>query len=211
VTGAARLRARPRAWTWPAAFACLLLTLLPSPTHTALDAPAVADAIRIGRSSPADLERFHSAYFVAVDDPVVRRIEIVTPFRRVVQLTEERARLGDATWDQARAQAAARAVDGRLDLVLHLQFDPRNTYRTVPGYTLAIHTRGGPTLLPLDTRATASYLAGQPAPPGTPILGATVRSIFDQADVDATAPLLVGILLDEREVRRVALDLRGLR
>jgi hypothetical protein len=174
-----------------------------------LDAAAVADAVRLGRSSPAALEPFHAAYRATVDDPVITGLEVVTAFRRVVQLTEERARVGDATWNASRAAAAVRAFEGRIDLVLQLRFNPANSYRTVPRYSLAIHRRGGKggALLPIGTRSAASYLAGQPAPPGTPILGAIVTSTFDAARVETSSPLLVAVLLDGREVRRVPVDL----
>lgn len=199
--------------SWQAWAACVLLTLLlPQRPSSSLDAAAVAEAVRIGRSSASDRDRFHAGYRISIDDPVIRGVEIVTPFRRLVELTEERARLRDATWDEARAAVAARTFDGRLDLVLQLQFSPANTYRTVPGYSVVVYPRrGGPTVLPLDTRATARYLSGQPAPPGTPILAAMVTCVFDPASLDSSSPVLVGILLDDKEVRRVAVDLSGLR
>ena len=39
----------------------------------------------------------------------------------------------------------------------------------------------------------------------------TRTSIFDQARVDTSSPVLVGIFLDEKEVRRVAVDLGAVR
>jgi hypothetical protein len=195
------------------AAACLLFTILLPLPHTSLDNADVADAVRVGHSSAGELDRFHAAYRVAVDDPVIRGVEIVTPFRHIVQVTEERIRLGDATWDTARAAVVGREFEGRLDLVVQLQFSPSNTYRTVPSYSVAIHRRDaqGGRLLPIDTRSAASYLAGQPAPPGTPILAATITSTFDAARVDTSSPVLVGIFLDGREVRRVTVDLGSVR
>jgi hypothetical protein len=198
--------------SWQAWAACALLILVPLQHPSSLDASAVADAVRIGRSSPPDLDRFRASYRVSVDDPVIRSLEVVTPFRRLVELTEERVRLRDTAWDEPRAAVAARDFDGRLDLVLQLQFSPSNTYRAVPRYSLIVYPRGGgAAILPLDTRSAARYLSGQPAPPGTPILAAIVTSAFDQGRIDTASPVLVAILLDDREVRRVAVDLSGLR
>ena len=200
-----------------AAVACLLLALVLPPTvgaiDVSLDRASVAQAVRIGQSSEPDLERFHSAYRVPVDDPVIRSVEVVSEFRRIVQLTEGRVRLRDATWDAARAGNAAREFNGRLDLVLQLQFSPANTYRTIPGYSLVLYPRGAPgsVLRPVDTRSAASYISAQPAPPGTPILAATVTATFDATQADTSSPVLVGIFLDGREVRRVPVDLGSIR
>ena len=204
---------RPHARAGSAAAACLLVAFVLPPQHTVLDTAAAADAVRIGRSSPSDLDAFHRAYRIAVDDPVIRQIDVVTPFRRLVQMTEERVRLRDATWDAARAAVAAQAFEGRVDLAIELEFSPANTYRTVPAYTVAVYRRGAPAtaLLPIDIRSAARYLSGQPAPPGTPILSATVTSTFDAAQIDSGSPVLVGIFLDDKEVRRVVVDLAALR
>jgi hypothetical protein len=179
-----------------------------------LDRAAIAEAVRIGQSSAAALEPFHARYRAIVDDPAITRIEVVTAFRRVVQLTEERARVGDTTWNASRAAAAVRPFEGRIDLVLQLQFSPANSYRAVPHYSRAIHQRGGngsAVLTPIGTRSAAGYLSGQLAPPGTPILEATVTSTFDAAQVQTSSPVLVAVLLDGKEVRRVPVDLSNAR
>lgn len=199
--------------SWQAWAACALLTLVLPQQPFSLDSAAVADAVRIGRSSPADVFRFHARYRTfTVDDPLIRSLDVVTPFRRLVQLTEERANLRDATWDEQRAAVAARDFEGRIDLVLDLQFSPSNTFRTVPAYSMVIHPRDrGPIILPLDTRATPRYLSGQPAPPGTPILEAMVRCVFDASRLDTSSTLLVGVVLDDKEVRRVPVELGRMR
>lgn len=203
------------------AAACLLFVLaLPSaaaPIQVNLDRAAVAEALRVGRSSgPAVLEPFHAAYRVPVDDPVVREVEVVTEFRRLVQLTEERERLRDASWDEARAVNAASAFRGLVDVAVRLQFSPQNTYRSTPNYSLVVYGRRegrGPSsaILPVDSRSRSAYVSGQPAPPGTPILAATVTATFDAARLARPGHHLVGILLDGREVRRVAVDFGSLR
>jgi hypothetical protein len=198
-----------------ASAACLaaILVLPAASIDVGLDSAAVAEAVRTGRSPQADLERFHAAYRVPVDDPVVRGVAIVSEFRRIVLLTEERARLGDASWDAVRAEVAAREFRGRLDLVVELQFNPRNTFRSVPPYSVAIYRRAssGGALRPADSTLSASYVAGQPAPPGTPILAATVTATFDASRLDPSGPCLVAIFLDGREVRRVPVDLGAVR
>jgi hypothetical protein len=191
---------------------CTLAPPLSGAQNVGLEPSAIADAIRLGRSPSVELEHFHSAYRVTVDDPVVRMVEVVTEFRRIVQLTEERERLRDVTWDSTRAAVAARDWRGRLDLVVELQFSPQNTYRTFPDYSLAIYRRGDATALPpIDIRSAPSYVAAQPAPPGTPILGGRVTATFDAARLDPSRPWLVAVLRDGKEVRRIPVDLGSVR
>lgn len=208
----------PRAASRLAA-ACLLSVLpLPSvaaPVQVALDRAAVAEALRIGRSSGTVAhDPFHAAYRVPVDDPVVREVEVITEFRRLVQLTEERERLRDATWDETRAAQAVSSFRGLVDIVARLQFSPQNTYRSTPNYSLVVYGRergGAAAILPVDSRTRPSYVAGQPAPPGTPILAATVTGTFEASRLAGSGHYLVGILLDGKEIRRVPLDLGSLR
>jgi hypothetical protein len=200
-----------------AASSLLSVLLLPQPAasvQVGLDSAAISEALRIRRGDgPTVRDPFHAGYRVAVDDPVVRAVEIVSEFRRLVQLTEERQGLGDVTWDAPRAANAAQRVRGLLDLVVFLEFDPRNTYRGMPAYSLVLHDRAGrsATIAPVDSRTRQSYVGGQPAPPGTPILAATVTATFDATRLDPSGQYLVGILFDGREVRRVAIDLGSVR
>ncbi len=209
---------RPAAVRGAAAVACFCLGLaapLPaSPLEVGIDLPAIRDAVRLGMSQDeARLADFHAGYRVSIGDPVLRQLEIVSEFRRVVQMSEERSRLRDVTWDASRAERELRPTRGLVDLVLFLQFSPRNTYRSMPAYSLLIYQRGprAAALEPVDSRTQQSYVSGQPAPPGTPILGATVQASFDAARLDPAGQYLVAILLDGREIRRVPIDLRALR
>jgi hypothetical protein len=200
------------------AAACLATLAVAAPAATGidvgLDRAAVAEAVRIGRTSGRTaFSPFHDRYRIPIDDPVIREVEIVTEFRQVVLMTEEREGLGDATWDVDRARMAARSHRGRLDLILHLQFSPQNTYQSMPAYSVALYDRpgGAGTILPVGTTATPAYVGGQPAPPGTPILAGSVRAMFDADRLDPHGRYLAAILLDGREVRRVPLDLGSIR
>jgi hypothetical protein len=83
----------------------------------------------------------------------------------------------------------------------------------MPAYSLVLYDRAGrsTTLLPIDSRTRQAYVGGQPAPPGTPILAATLTATFDTSRLDPSRQYLAGILLDGREVRRVAIDLGSVR
>jgi hypothetical protein len=203
------------AWRVAAAVTSLVLAAPrpAQPIEVGLDRASVAAAVRLGRSDQRSREQFHQSYRIAVDDPVVREVDVVTEFRRVVQMTEEREGLRDATWDADRAVAAARGFKGIVDLRVALQFSPANTYRSVPAYTLVVYKRTGrrAQAIAVDVRTTPTYVNDQPAPAGTPVLGATLRGRLDAARLDASAPCIVAVLLDGKEVRRVVVDLGQIR
>ncbi len=206
----------------PAAAACLVAALAGPTAPTAPARPAgleqigtaeIADAVGLGLSrDEARRAAFHERYVMRLDGPVVQSLEVVTEFRRAVLLAEERGRQGESAWATDRAAAALAPYRGRLDLVLHLRFDPLNAYRAMPAATVVIYPRagGGSELQPASVQATPENFAG-PVPPGTPILAATVEAAFARADLDLSRPVLAGILLDGRELQRVPLDLTSLR
>lgn len=178
-----------------------------------LGSPAIAEAVALGLSRDETRRAtFHEQYVMRLGGPVVQSLEVVTEFRRAVLLAEERARQGEAAWPTGRAAAALAPYRGRLDLVLHLRFDPQNTYRAMPPATVIIYPNedGAPELPPASLRATPENFAG-PVPPGTPILAATVEAAFALSGLDVSRPFLVGVFLDGRELQRIPLDLTGLR
>src|SRR3989442_5917946 len=75
----------------------------------ALSAGDIERAQQIARGTEAERGRFHRQYIVQVGDPTVTRIEIITPFRRAVLVTEDHVRQGD--WMLARS---VRAVEESL-------------------------------------------------------------------------------------------------
>jgi len=165
-----------------------------------LGADAMAAAIRIGE---ARLERvrtdYHRTYRVAVRQPPVDYVELVTPFRRLVLAVEERMRLGGRSFRQQEALAVLATHGATLDLVVELTFHPQNAYVGVPAYDVML-SGGSPEVarLPralqrvprfgprLEARQTSSpYPAGPFAPGhGQPVLGGTLIASFDEAQLD---------------------------
>ncbi len=184
--------------------------------ETGIDAAAIDQAIALGRAagSPA-LARFHQDYTIALGGPRLDSLEIVTEFRRVVLASEERARMADITWGAREAQLMLRPWRGTVSLLLQVTFPPNNTYRDMPHYGIVLYARPGATtpgrVEPIDLQATPRYVSGQPAPPGTPILGGRVQATFDARDLDLRATYLAGIELDGREMRRAEVDFARVR
>ena len=186
------------------------------PDRQSISQSAVADAVAIGTSGGADAhhESFHAPYLLRHGGPVLQSIEIVTEFRRVVLLAEERVRGGAAGWDARSAHEALRPYRGRFDLVLQLAFSPQNSYRSLPAMAVVIYRRDGgrgSELRPLHLEAVPGNHAGRVPLAGTPILGATVEAAFPSSALDFNESHLVGVFVDGREVERVPLDLSRLR
>jgi hypothetical protein len=181
------------------------------PFTTSIGTASIERAIALGRSSDrAARQRFHDAYLIRLNDPLLDRLEIVTEFRRVVLATEDRARAGDIDWGPRQAADMLRPWRGRISLILHVTFPPNNVYRRMPRFDIVLYgrpqTRAAGRIEPLDRLETPRYLPGQPAPPGTPILGGMIQATFAVLALDQRGVCLGGIAFEGREVRRVDID-----
>ncbi len=181
------------------------------PLAVNIDGAAIERAIAIGRSSPrAARQRFHDAYVIRLNDTLLDRLEIVSEFRRVVLATEDRIRAGDVGWGPRQAADMLQPWRGKISLVLHVTFPPNNVYRTMPRFDILLYAppraRIAGRMEPLDLLETPKYVSGQPAPPGTPILGGIVEATFAASAVDPLGVSLAGIEFEGRELRRVEID-----
>jgi len=183
----------------------------PAPLATNIDAASIARAIALGRSPDRSArQQFHDAYFIRLNDPLLDQLEIVTEFRRVVLVTEDRAGAADSDWGPRQAADMLRPWRGRFALVLHVTFPPTNTYRAMPRFDIVLYGRpptAAPARIdPLEVMETPRYVSGQPAPPGTPILAGLVEATFGAGRIDPRAIYLAGIAFEGRELRRVEVD-----
>ncbi len=166
---------------------CILAFLHFTPPLNAfpLDGDSLQRALQVARSAARDRARFHAPYIVRLDDPLVEQVEVITEFRRMVLIAEDRLRTGD--WMFARSTAeASRALapwTGVLTISTRLRFNPLNVYATVPAYTIVLAGQGG---VILPTATTATPLLSDPFPRrdgSRTILGAVIDCRFDAADV----------------------------
>ncbi len=181
------------------------------PFEVNLDTATIERAIALGRSTDAASKRtFHDSYVIPVDDQVLDRVEILTEFRRVVLETENRVGAADIGWGAQQAAAMLRPWRNTVSVVLHVTFAPNNSYRAMPPFRVVLYARprgGEPARIqPLNVVQTPRYVAGQPAPPGTPILGGTVEATFSANTLDPRGTYLAGVSMDDRELRRVEID-----
>jgi hypothetical protein len=167
---------RPR--TLPLAVVALAtLALVPRPRalEANLTAQAVDDAISFARMAQRGARQvFHDRYVRSVSE-TVRRISIVSEYRRVVLRTEEHIRLGDRGYSVRQLTTEIEPWRGSLEVIVELAFHPQNTYVGVPliDVLLVPLDRPGPgTAMPLIADATdriprfGAYW--DPLPPDTP-------------------------------------------
>jgi hypothetical protein len=177
---------------------------------TNIDAAAIERAIAVGRSDEEARQRFHQDYFIALNDPLLERLEIVTEFRRVVLTTEDRVHARDTDWGPRQAAAMLQPWRNKIALILHVNFPPNNVYRVMPRFDLVLYgraqARAPGRIEPLDLLETPRYINGQPAPPGTPILAGTVQATFGIGTLNPRGVYLCGIAFEGRELRRVEID-----
>jgi hypothetical protein len=166
-------------------------------------------ALAIARSREEQRARFHAPYVRNIDTPFVERAEIISEFRRVVLIAEDRQRRGDRLFAYSITQAAA-AVEPwkrRVALAARIRFHPQNVYVTLP--PIDVRVLGAP-----DARIGVSAEPVLSLPPGrsgafVPILGANVEGVFDAVRLGQASHTFV-ISIEGRDVAAVTFDLASL-
>jgi hypothetical protein len=164
-------------------------------------------ALAIGRRTDA---AFHRAYVreieTTTDAITVQRVEVVTPFRRLVLHSEARRRAAEFLVSRADVEPILREHRNRVTIVATLRFHPQNVLTSPPPLDLTVRDpileRNVP---PLDAAMKAITKPGTPRP----ILGATVETAFDAgllANLDAS----VVVSLRGKELGRATIDFRAI-
>ena len=164
-------------------------------------------ALKLGRSSERERALFHARYVLLLQHSVAQQIEVITEFRRYVLKTEERVRLGDWMFSQGvrAAQQELRPWQGRVSVVAQLQFDPQNTYVSVPPFVLLVG--GIPEVAPVEGHMTPVWsLPFQTRNrQSTYLVGATIQIDFDAAALGQTRRP-VSVILDGQDLAQVTID-----
>ncbi len=184
-----RMDTRPAGRVVAAALALALASLVPArAVDVHLDPEAIDQAIVFARQATrSERAAFHEGYLRSPGDQV-RRISIVTEYRRVVLLMEEKMRVLDRNYGVRQMTEALTPYRGLVEIIVELQFHPQNSYVRVPLVDVL--------LVPLDVPDAATPLVAEatdrrprfglfweptPAdapwwpfpPPTTPVLGGT--------------------------------------
>jgi hypothetical protein len=151
-----------------------LIALAPRPqaVEANLSMKGVDDAIVFARMGQRDARQvFHDGYIRAVNE-TVRRVSLVSEYRRVVLRTEERIRLGDRSYSVHQMTSDLKPWIGSLEVIVELAFHPQNTYVGVPLIDVLLVPLDDPGRLPLVADATDRIprfgLFWDPLPPDAP-------------------------------------------
>jgi hypothetical protein len=162
-------------------------------------------ALAIARSSDGERARFHAPYIVKVNDPFLESVEVVSEYRRVVLLAEDRGRKGDRAFGYSLklAQQALGPWHQRVSVIARLRFHPQNNYVDVPPADIVL----------LGAESARIGVLKDPIlslPSGNPgerlaVLGAVVEGSYDATGVGQTVREAV-VTLDGKQLGRVKFD-----
>ena len=208
----------------------ILATGAVSGFERSLNLPLINTATAIGESRVESVRtQYHRPYHLLVARAPIDYIDVVTPFRRIVLIAEDRARIGNRPLGQRETLAAAGDRVNLVEFVIELTFHPLNSYVSVPLYEveLASPQRTTPPparILPVQVIRTPRFGArvdGTPplAPniplnvPGTsePMLGGTVIAGFDALVLEPAGVYEVVVKDQGKELARVRVNLGSLR
>lgn len=196
-----------------------------------LDLPLINAATAIGDSRVESVRaQFHRPYRLAVAKPPIDYIDVVTPFRRIVLIAEERTRIGARPLGQREILQAAGDRVHLVEFVIELTFHPLNAYVGVPTYDVELvrvpQTTVKPPerLLPAQISRTPRFgarVSGMPplspsvplnVPGGTePMLGGTVIAGFNALSLEPAGVYEVVIREEKKELARTRVNLGTLR
>ena len=169
----------------------------------------IAQALNIANGSDASRGLFHAPYRVAIDDPLVEQLEVITEFRRFVLGAEEQLKNGN--WMMARGgydtkgrtiKDLLRPRAGQVSIRAQLRFHPHNSYVTLPPFDILL---GDPTLLAIDAIRTPHITpAGEPGTRDT-LYAATIETFYNAPTIaDRVLPLR--LLFEGKEIARLSVN-----
>ena len=196
--------------------------------ETVLTPRHLDEALSIGQSRIESVHtRFHQPYRLQVARPPFDYVDVVTPFRRVVLLTEERTNLGIRGFTTREAAAALGAQAGVVEIRVEMTFHPQNVFIGVPGYEVELATTSIPgRLKPAEVTRLPRFGpriegASLPAPVGAapnqrgggsmPLTGGTIVATFPAATLTATGIYDVVVSEMGKELARARVNFAGLR
>ena len=170
----------------------------------------ISYAFSIANGSEATRTAFHAPYLLAVSEPTIEHLEVITEFRRFVLAAEEQLKLGN--WMMARGgfdpkgrtlKDVLRPVSGQVSIRARLKFHPQNSYKNLPPFDLLV---GEPTLLAINASRTPHITTVQ-VDGGTieVIQGATIETFYNAPTINDRV-LPVRMIFEGQEIARVSVD-----
>lgn len=211
-----------------AAFLLLLVSLVASAGLVGVEpAPGgrlVDEALGIGHSRIQTVPaRFHLPYRIQIAAPPIDYIDVVTPFRRIVLLAEERTRAGGRL-QQREALALIADHSAQIELRVEATFHPLNAFVGVPAYHVLLRTDAD--AMPIDPMRIdliprfGARLEGMPnglptagltASSSQPLLGGTLVAVFSTDGLDLATVYEIVVSEEGEELALARIDLATIR
>lgn len=178
----------------------------------ALDRRLIDEATSLGQSRiEAVRTRYHQPYRIQVARPPIDYIEIVTPFRRVVRLAEERVQAGNRLFGQREALAALGDRADVVEVLIEMTFHPLNVFVGVPEHEVELVTaspvaRISPRNISSVPRYGFPFRGG-----GQPLVGGTITASFGTGALNPNGVYDVTVSEKGKELARAQVDLGRLR
>lgn len=186
----------------------------------------IDEAIGIGQTRiQAVRARFHEPYRIQIAAPPIDFIDVVTPFRRVALLAEERTRAGGRLLQSEAVDLLATRpmlVEFRVEMTFH----PLNAFVGVPAYDILLTTEvAGVPIDPVRTDLIPRFGArfeGLPGGPPSavapavaaesqPMLGGTIVAAYSSDALDRTGVYRLVVSEDGRALAQTRIDLETVR
>jgi hypothetical protein len=155
----------------------------------------VERAMSIARGPEQERARFHAQYEVPITDPFIERMEVITEYRRMVLVVEQRLAAGEfaiATNTQL-AEAAARPWKRRVSIRTRIRFHPLNVYTEAPRVSMLLGDPKQP-VPALHMTTDPQYALGDFQVGFAPLIGMVVESDYDATAIaERTVPFVVRI------------------
>ncbi len=170
----------------------------------------IAYALTIANGSAATRALFHAPYSIAIDDPAVEHLEVITEFRRFVLAAEKELETGN--WMMGRGgydpkgrtlKDVLRPQTGQVSIRARLRFHPHNNYATLPAFDILL---GDPTLLAINAIRTPHITPATGEPDTRDVIhGATIEVLYNAPTIgDRVLP--VRLVSEGKEVARISVD-----
>jgi hypothetical protein len=137
-------------------------------------------AVATAKSSEAHRAQFHAAYQVPVTDDFVEKLEVITEYRRMVLIAEQRLAAGEWAFGLSprSAEDALQPWKHKVSIRARIRFPPHNVYPRLPLIDITMGA-GREQLTLLHTMSEPQYALGNYAGGFAPLMGALVESDFD--------------------------------
>lgn len=164
----------------------------------------IEQVLAVARGTQAERDAFHAPYLIAVPQPQIERLEVITERRRLALIAAERIALGEAMFARGtmRAIEALRPWRRKVAIVARFAFPPNSAYVLAPPVDILL--ADGPA--PLDvTSETLFGMGSGDTGQALPVVGARGEAIFDAEPLAEVSRTIV-IRLGDRGMAQVRVD-----